>query len=85
MSSANGLRLHSNRKEKQNLIGFKRMLRIAGLMALASLLALSALPASAQQKKPNILIIWGDDIGYWNVSAYNQGMMGYKTPRASCQ
>ena len=30
--------------------------------------------------KPNIIIIWGDDIGYWNVSAYNQGMMGYKTP-----
>jgi arylsulfatase A-like enzyme len=39
-----------------------------------------AAPCSAQQKKPNILIIWGDDIGYWNVSAYNQGMMGYKTP-----
>jgi len=38
-----------------------------------------ALPAFAQQK-PNILILWGDDIGYWNVSAYNQGMMGYKTP-----
>ena len=36
--------------------------------------------ATAQAKKPNILIIWGDDIGYWNVSAYNQGMMGYKTP-----
>ncbi len=36
--------------------------------------------ASAQEKKPNILVIWGDDIGYWNVSAYNQGMMGYKTP-----
>ena len=36
--------------------------------------------ATAQQKKPNILVIWGDDIGYWNVSAYNQGMMGYKTP-----
>jgi arylsulfatase len=34
----------------------------------------------AQQSKPNILVIWGDDIGYWNVSAYNQGMMGYKTP-----
>ena len=31
-------------------------------------------------KKPNILILWGDDIGYWNLSAYNQGMMGYKTP-----
>lgn len=31
-------------------------------------------------KKPNILVIWGDDVGWWNVSAYNQGMMGYKTP-----
>src|SRR5271168_2270377 len=36
--------------------------------------------AQAPAKKPNILIIWGDDIGYWNVSAYNQGMMGYRTP-----
>jgi len=31
-------------------------------------------------KKPNILIIWGDDIGWFNISAYNQGIMGYKTP-----
>ena len=31
-------------------------------------------------KKPNILIIWGDDIGLWNLSAYNLGGMGYKTP-----
>ena len=31
-------------------------------------------------KKPNILIIWGDDIGYWNISANNRGMMGYRTP-----
>ncbi len=31
-------------------------------------------------KKPNIVVIWGDDVGYWNVSAYNQGMMGYETP-----
>jgi arylsulfatase len=39
-------------------------------------------PAVAQTagKPPNILIIWGDDIGYWNISAYNQSMMGYKTP-----
>lgn len=36
--------------------------------------------ASAQQKKPNILVIWGDDIGQFNISAYNRGMMGYKTP-----
>ncbi|CAM3269287.1 arylsulfatase [Corallococcus sp. ZKHCc1 1396] len=32
------------------------------------------------KRKPNILVIWGDDIGFWNISAYNQGMMGYKTP-----
>ncbi len=30
--------------------------------------------------KPNILVIWGDDIGYWNISANNKGMMGYSTP-----
>ena len=30
--------------------------------------------------KPNILVIWGDDIGQFNISAYNMGMMGYKTP-----
>jgi len=36
--------------------------------------------AKAESGKPNILVIWGDDIGYWNLSAYNQGMMGYRTP-----
>jgi arylsulfatase A-like enzyme len=36
--------------------------------------------AHAQAKKPNILIIWGDVIGGFNVSAYNLGAMGYKTP-----
>ena len=29
---------------------------------------------------PNIVVIWGDDIGYWNVSYNNDGMMGYQTP-----
>ena len=32
------------------------------------------------QKKPNILVIWGDDIGWANISKYNHGMMGYQTP-----
>lgn len=40
---------------------------------------LSAQPSTAK-KPPNILIIWGDDIGQFNVSGYNLGMMGYKTP-----
>jgi len=39
-----------------------------------------AAPAMAQQQRPNILIIWGDDIGQFNISAYNMGMMGYRTP-----
>ena len=30
--------------------------------------------------KPNILVIWGDDIGITNISAYSDGMMGYRTP-----
>jgi arylsulfatase len=50
-------------------------------VAVLAVLALAA-PAQAQQaaKKPNILVIWGDDIGQFNISAYNMGMMGYKTP-----
>ncbi len=37
--------------------------------------------ASAQQKNlPNILVIMGDDIGWFNISTYNRGMMGYRTP-----
>ncbi|WP_319500376.1 arylsulfatase [uncultured Draconibacterium sp.] len=36
--------------------------------------------AEAQSEKPNILVIMGDDIGFWNLSYNNKGMMGYKTP-----
>ena len=39
-----------------------------------------AAPALAQETKPNILVIWGDDIGTWNISHNNRGMMGYQTP-----
>src|SRR4249920_2557305 len=49
------------------------------LIAQAVLLGAFA-PAHAAAAKPNILIIWGDDIGGFNISAYNQGVMGYKTP-----
>jgi arylsulfatase len=31
-------------------------------------------------KQPNILILWGDDIGIWNISHFSHGMMGYRTP-----
>lgn len=49
------------------------------LAVIAAGLVFIACPAIAADKKPNILILWGDDIGYWNISAYNQGMMGYRT------
>ncbi len=49
-----------------------------------ALLALSTCAATisvhAADTKPNIVIIWGDDIGQSNVSAYTKGMMGYRTP-----
>ncbi|MDI3514412.1 MAG: hypothetical protein PWP40_1641 [Rhodocyclaceae bacterium] len=34
----------------------------------------------AQSTKPNILVIWGDDIGMWNLSCYHRGVMGNRTP-----
>src|SRR3954464_9665005 len=34
----------------------------------------------AKSGKPNILILWGDDIGIWNISHFSRGMMGYRTP-----
>src|SRR5258708_24314503 len=45
-----------------------------------ALVAPAAASAQQQQQKPNILVIMADDIGYWNISAYNRGMMGYRTP-----
>ena len=49
--------------------------------ALLAVLGLVASPhASAQQKKPNILVIMGDDIGMWNIGAYHRGLMAGRTP-----
>ena len=36
--------------------------------------------SQGNKEKPNILVIWGDDIGTWNISHNNRGMMGYQTP-----
>lgn len=51
---------------------------ILGLVVITSWML--SLNAEAQTKKPNIVVIWGDDIGVHNISAYNHGIMGYKTP-----
>ena len=53
-------------------------IRILALLGL--LLALASATASAAERKPNILVIWGDDIGTWNISHNSRGMMGYRTP-----
>src|SRR6476660_8851471 len=53
-------------------------IRLAVLASLGS--AIVAVAAEAQTQKPNILVIMGDDVGYWNISAYNRGMMGFRTP-----
>jgi arylsulfatase len=51
------------------------------LAILSAAALLAAFTAQAQEtERPNILVIWGDDIGTWNISHNNRGMMGYRTP-----
>src|SRR2546430_17232250 len=60
----------------------KRTLSYNGLWLLIATAALfsAVAPAQAQDKKPNILFIMGDDIGMWNIGAYHRGMMAGRTP-----
>ena len=58
---------------------FRRLVVLAVTLVIGSMLVIPA-SANAKSKKPNILVIWGDDIGWFNISAYNRGMMSYKTP-----
>ena len=56
-------------------------LRSIGLLALGAALSSSMLtPATAADKQPNIIIIMGDDIGWFNIGAYHQGIMAGRTP-----
>ena len=56
------------------------LVHLARTVALFALALPAGLVHAADTRKPNILIIWGDDIGQFNISAYNRGMMGYRTP-----
>src|SRR5690348_3967751 len=69
----------------QSKYGTRRRLSLASLLASAGLTVAAALsaasPALAQQGgKPNIVVIWGDDIGQSDISAYSMGVMGFRTP-----
>ncbi len=57
----------------------KRLVVMAAALLAASSAAL-AQPARPAPRPPNILVIWGDDIGQSNISAYTMGVMGYRTP-----
>jgi arylsulfatase len=62
------------------------MRRILGAAVLGAAIALGMSVETAQAQdsaKPNILVIWGDDIGWFNISANNNGMMGYRTPAST--
>ena len=56
------------------------MTRIFKPVFVLLLLAISGNAVSAASDKPNILVIWGDDIGWSNISAYHRGMLGSRTP-----
>src|SRR6266567_1529460 len=76
-------RIRPHRRVRRDAWNVPRVAALTCRRMLASVAAfvvmLSPLVAWAQQQ-PNILVIMADDIGYWNVSAYNRGMMGYRTP-----
>ena len=58
----------------------KKKNTILMLLVIAVVCSFAVDLAQAKTKKPNIVIIWGDDIGESNISAYSMGLMGYQTP-----
>ncbi|MGO8072897.1 arylsulfatase [Rhizobium leguminosarum] len=74
----------SSKSNRQGYNATRRQILLAGgsAIALTAFCPIASIPALAQAgaRKPNILVIFGDDIGWWNTSAYNRGQMGYQTP-----
>jgi arylsulfatase A-like enzyme len=70
----------NNELSRRNLLlGTSSLVAAAALTSAALAQTQRATPA-ASGRKPNILFIMGDDIGWFNISAYNMGIMGYRTP-----
>ena len=80
--------IQDNAKQSEKNLSRRNILLASTAMAAASAVGAAATsqPAQAQAqpapsgRPPNILVIWGDDIGTWNISHNSQGMMGYMTP-----
>ena len=80
--------VQDNAKQSEKSLSRRNILLASTAMAAASAVGAAATsqPAQAQAqpapsgRPPNILVIWGDDIGTWNISHNSRGMMGYRTP-----
>ena len=75
------LRFPTPRKTAWEGLGCARLAGVTMIICTAALLSFAA-AAQAQTagKKPNILVIMGDDVGWFNIGAYHQGIMSGKTP-----
>ena len=62
------------------LLGGTTLAAASAIVANNPIQVAQAQPAAPAGRKPNILFIMGDDIGWYNISAYNMGVMGYRTP-----
>jgi arylsulfatase len=89
MSQAEDDQTHSGGSSADHAVSRRNILLAGTTLAAASAIAAGSQvqvaqaqqqPAAANGRKPNILFIMGDDIGWFNVSAYNMGIMGYRTP-----
>ena len=67
---------------RRNMLSHVSLPKYLALAATSFVLWSAQLPsqAAAQETKPNILVIMGDDIGWFNISAYHQGIMSGRTP-----
>src|SRR5881628_4094808 len=80
MGASSGQTGSQKEEGMQGTISPARWMRAGWTATLVIIAVLAGSATRAADSKPNILIIWCDDIGQFKVSAYNQGMMGYKTP-----
>ena len=67
-------------KRRELLLSGSSLVAASALLAAGAGVTAKAQQAASNGGKPNILIIWGDDIGIANISAYSNGLMGYETP-----